>query len=137
MAGKSNGYQAKRCGICPVFVDTKSKFSDLESTRQYEIMSNLNCNSKNVVYLVQCKVFNIQYVGSASTKFRLRFNNYLSCSQRYSKGETVPQMTFHSHFLKPGHNGFTDCEFILIDQFDDIRSLQKKRDFLARETNII
>ena len=115
--------------ICLVFVDTKSKFTYSESTREYEIMSNLNCNSKNVVYLVQCKVFKIQYVGSASTKFRLRFNNYLSCSQRYSKGETVPQMTFHSHFLKPGHNGFTDCEFILIDQFDDIRSLQKREIF--------
>ena len=92
-------------------------------------MTNLNCNSKNVVYLVQFKVCNIQYFGSASTKFRLRFNNYLSCSPRYSKGETIPQMTFLSHFLKPGHNGFTDCEFILIDQFDDIRSLQKREIF--------
>ena len=45
------------------------------------------------------------------------------------KGETVPQMTFHSHFLKPGHNGFTDCEFILIDQSDDIRSLRKREIF--------
>ena len=89
-------------------------------------MTNLNCNSKNVVYLVQFKVCNIQYVGSASTKFRLRFNNYLSCSRRYSKGETVPQMTFHSHFLKPGHNGFTDCEFILIDQSDGIPSRRKR-----------
>ena len=43
VAGKSNGYQAKRCGICPVFVDTKSKFSDSESTREYEIISNLYC----------------------------------------------------------------------------------------------
>ena len=35
VAGKSNGCQAKRCGICPVFVDTKSKQiqSQQESTR--------------------------------------------------------------------------------------------------------
>ena len=55
VAGKSNGCQAKRFRF-PVFVDTKSKFSDSESTREYEIMTNLNCNSKNVVYLVQYSV---------------------------------------------------------------------------------
>ena len=62
VSGKSNGCQAKCCGIGPVFVDTKSKFTDSESTREYEIMTNLNCNSKNVVYLVQFKVCNIQYL---------------------------------------------------------------------------
>ena len=32
VAGKSNGCQAKRCGIYPVFVDTKSNIIDSEST---------------------------------------------------------------------------------------------------------
>ena len=50
MEGKSNWCQAKRYGICSVFVDTKSRFSDSVSSGEHEIMSNLDCNFKNVVY---------------------------------------------------------------------------------------
>ena len=34
------------------------------------------CNSNNVVYLLSCKVCHAQYVGSTTTKFRVRFNNH-------------------------------------------------------------
>ena len=114
---------------------TTSKFSNSLASREYDITSNLDCNSKNVIYLVQCKVCNIQYVGSASTKFRLRFNNYLSCSKKYSRCETVPQMTFHSHFYQPGHSGFSDWQFTLIDQSSDVKSLRKREVFWQEKLN--
>ena len=62
VSGKSDGCQGKRCGICPNSMATASKFSNSLASKEYDITSNLDCNSKNVVYFVQCKVCNIQYV---------------------------------------------------------------------------
>ena len=42
----------------------------------YTINRSLDCNSRNIVYLISCKVCGFQYVGSTTTKFRLSFNNH-------------------------------------------------------------
>ena len=44
---------------------------------------------KKVIYLVQCKTCHIQYIGSMSTKFRMRFNNYKSCLGKHNSNESV------------------------------------------------
>ena len=82
-----------------------------------------------VVYLVTCKKCQYQYVGSTSTKFRLRFNNYKSCHQRYESNKKVSQELFHAHFSKEGHCGISDWEFLLIDQTEDINILRKREMF--------
>ena len=72
-------YQGSRCVVYNYIKDTNT-FSDKDLTKTYTIKGgSLNCNTSNVVYLVQCKTCHIQYIGSASTKFRLRFNNYRCC----------------------------------------------------------
>ena len=126
--GISEGCQSKRCGVCP-FIQNTSKFSDPKASKEFNIMSKLNCNSENVVYLVQCKTCNIQYVGSASTKFRLRFNNYKACFRKCSSGQMAPQMSFHSHFCQNNHNGMEDWAFTLIDQTQNLKSLRKRECF--------
>jgi len=92
--GKSAGCGGKRCGVCSFLKETYS-FKD-NNGRHFTIKSSLNCDSKNVVYLVSCKKCSMQYVGSASTAFRYRFNNYKSCYRKYSSGSVVPQATFHT-----------------------------------------
>ena len=90
------------CGVCQIINETQT-FSNKEGDRTYEIRSDsLDCNSGNVVYLVQCKTCNMQYVGSASTKFRLRLNNYKYCLRKYEEQQSVPQMSFHAHFASGG-----------------------------------
>ena len=36
------------------------------------------CDSKNVIYLAWCKKCNLQYIGSSTTDFRVRFCNHKS-----------------------------------------------------------
>jgi len=67
-------------------------------------------------------------VGSCTTKFRLRFNNYKSCQFRHLT-KNVPQQNLHNHFDLSGHNGMSDFEFILIDQGSDEKSVRKKERF--------
>ena len=119
----------KRCKVCDVISET-SEFSNKNQKEVFSIRSTLNCNSENVVYLVNCKTCNKQYVGSSEPKFRLRYNNYKSCNRKYVSGANhIPQASFHAHFAQLDHNGMEDWSFILIDQGQNIKTTRRKESF--------
>ena len=127
--GESAGCGKTGCGVCE-FVKHTSKFSNKEGDRNYSIEGGkLNCNSENIVYLVQCKTCSIQYVGSAITKFRSRFNNYTSAYRKFCSKKRVPQASFHAHFEQEGHKGMEDWSFTLIDKARDLDSVRRKESF--------
>ena len=64
-----------RCEIYKHIVPTRN-FISSNSKRTYEIRpENLNCRSKNLVFLISCKTCHKQYT-SSSEEFRARFTNY-------------------------------------------------------------
>ena len=64
-----------RCQICKHVTKTQQSESSSKK-RIYSIRpQNLNCASKNVVYLFTCKTCHKQYTGSTE-EFQSRFNNY-------------------------------------------------------------
>ena len=86
-------------------------------SREYRINYSFNCDSSNVVYLLECTVCGVQYVGSTCTPFRLRFNNYKACSRKFNSGASVPQAEFFRHFTEEGHRGFLkDISVKIIDR---------------------
>ena len=126
--GESSGCARKRCGVCQFLPKTET-FKD-KNGKEFKINTGpLNCDSKNVVYLITCKTCGMQYVGSASTPFRLRFNNYKCCYRKHSSGVSVPQSTFHAHFNPENHKGMQDWEFNLIDQATDLASVRRREAF--------
>ena len=48
------------------------------TSRKYSIRQNVNCKSRNVIYLVTCNKCNLQCVGSTSIEFMVRFRNHKS-----------------------------------------------------------
>jgi len=133
----NNGHSArcggKRCGVCN-FVKETDSFSDRKG-RRYEIRSGIMCcNSDHIVYLLNCKTCGVQYVGSCTTKFRLRFNNYKSCHNRCKK-QTVMQADLHDHFCQADHNSIQDWEFILIDRGENLESVRKRERFWQYKLN--
>ena len=125
--GQSGPCFGKRCGVCP-FVKNTQEFAS-KNGRKYVIRgSTMNCSSSHVVYLLSCKTCGVQYVGSCTTPFRSRFSNYKPCN-KYHKDKTVPQQELHNHFDLPGHNGFLDFEYTLIDQADSLENVRKKERF--------
>ena len=59
--GCSEKCDGKRFGVCNYISET-SDFKDSHGGKTYNIQSNkLNCNSKNVVYLVQCRTY-LQFI---------------------------------------------------------------------------
>ena len=108
----------RRCQVCE-HLTIGDRFESSNTKKAYSINYALNCNSSNVVYLLSCKVCGIQYVGSTSTKFRLRFNNHKSrirVHTRFSANEKLRDDLIYQHFNGPGHNGLDDISVQLIDQ---------------------
>ena len=125
--GRSTSCGSSRCKVCH-FVKDSDSFADNKGNK-YQIRSGtMDCNSDFVVYLLSCKTCKIQYVGSCTTKFRLRFNNYKSCHNR-CKTQTVGKAELHDHFCQSDHKGLEDWEFTLIDRGSGLESVRKKEMF--------
>ena len=68
----------RSCQICPIVVEGNT-FGNFNESRSFTNFSGAyNCNSQNVVYLLQCNICNKKYVGGTTTKFRQRFYVYKS-----------------------------------------------------------
>ena len=147
-----------RCEVCVNIVTTK-EFSSKTTGERFEIQKGpIDCDTRNVVYLVTCKVCGIQNVGSTKDKYRERFNNYKTVQRKVREkvlGETRPvtnrgrprkkdqapskeskklekkyaQEKFHQHFCKEGHKGIPDWEIRLIDTAFSEKSLRSKELF--------
>ena len=55
-----------RCQVCNVMSNSEHFHSNIDS-REYRINYSFNCDSSNVVYLLECTVCGVQYVGSTCT----------------------------------------------------------------------
>ena len=68
----SESYGKRNCQLCQFIVNTDT-FSPITTGETFKINKDpLNCNSKKVIYLSECKKCKNPYVGKAQTKFRMR-----------------------------------------------------------------
>ena len=126
----------KRCQVSNFIKDT-DKFQVTTKDKNYFIntFNKVNCNSKYVVYLIECKTCGKPYVGSTETRFRSRFNNYRSSQRNYEKGKKILQESFHSHFTDDCHFGENDWNVTLIDQAKNLEEVRRKESFWQYELN--
>ena len=120
---------SNRCDVCN-YLAVGDSFSSHVTGTSYPVNHRLDCNSRNVVYLISCKVCGLQYVGSTTTKFRLRFNNHKSRLQAHSKMSAANKDkddTIYKHFHSDGHHGIQDVQIHLIDK------VNAKEDLIAKE----
>ena len=119
---------SNRCQIC-TFLCVGRTVRSKTNGKEFRINYNLNCNSKNVVYLITCKVCGIQYVGSTTTTFRSRFNNHRSRINAHLKLSSENKRNddfLYQHFHSSGHLGLSHLTIQLIDRAMVERELQKK-----------
>ena len=108
----------RRCQVCK-YLEQGERFTSYRTGKSYTINYELDCNNSNVVYLLSCKVCHAQYVGSTTTKFRLRFNNHKARFRAHSRlsfeGRNKDDLLYR-HFFGPGHHGLEDVSIQLIDR---------------------
>ena len=89
--------KSKRCLGC-LNVSETDVFQSFQTKKQYKINDQLNCNDKCLIYLLSCKVCGLQYVGSTTDKFRLRWNNYKENNQKARGEEHIKRLQYYSYW---------------------------------------
>ena len=102
-----------KCDLCRNFLVESDHFSSASSNRTYHIAQHLHCKSKNVIYLVTCTKCSVQYVGSTSNEFKVRFRNHKSAMKTNKNTCEVA-----THFNKTFHI-LSDFNFTIIEQISN------------------
>ena len=84
----------KKCRHCPL-IDKSGEVTSNSTGRKYRSMVNVMCNSSNLIYLIECTICKIQYVGQTKNKILVRMNQHYSSIK--NKLETPVSRHFNSH----------------------------------------
>ena len=109
-AGKIPPYQ-----LCSN-MKNRGTFKSKYSNEVYQIKKNFNCNSKMVVYMIECKASGKQYNGSTVTS-RARANNYNSTHRNFRKELIISNQV---------RNWICDWEITIIDHAETVKSLRQR-----------
>ena len=75
--GKSHSCGDKWCKCCKHMQHSSSNTSKVTG-KQYKIFCTVNCKSANVIYILQCSVCGLQYVGESKQPFHQCLNGHRS-----------------------------------------------------------
>jgi hypothetical protein len=112
-------------------VDSRARAS-LTTGKEYKIFCNVNYKTPNVVYLLDCQVCGLQYVGESVQPFNKRMNGHRS---DLTKKTLLP---VSQHFVSPGHSldDFGRSKIYIIDHNPSWKENQRqKRESLMKFTN--
>lgn len=121
--GVGTGCGKRRCECC-LYVKTASDFSSRHCDTDCPITGKITCDSKNIVYLIECKKCGEQYVGETSKTLRARLTDHISNINCYNDTSVA------QHFNQFSHDGVTDILVTPIVQLPDFGS--KVKNSLAR-----
>ena len=106
----------KRCDLSKIFLIQGCNFQSSATGRQYSIRQNLSCSSRNVIYLATCNKCNLQYVGSSSTEFKVRFRNHKSTMLNNKR---TCELAVHFNNLR---HDISQISFIVIEQITKFKN---------------
>ena len=74
--GQSNKCEKPRCKTCKYIVTTNTIID--RNGKQISLNDKMDCQSKDVIYVIECKNCNIRYVGETFQKLKDRLNQHRS-----------------------------------------------------------
>ena len=86
------------------------QFMSWQTKRTFDIFFNLKCKSEYAIYLMECILCKMQYVGKAETAFNIRLNNHRKDTKKPNS------ILAYDHFQEKGHNFNKHAEFIITDK---------------------
>ena len=109
--GQSNQCGKRNCATCPHIHKTNKIFDG--NNNPISLRHDMDCQSKNVIYLIECKSCGIKYVGETCQKLKDRLNQHRSDINRQQ------QTTIASHF----NNICMDIGFLQITPIEQMQRL--------------
>ena len=108
--------------ICP-FVQVGTKVKATQNSYTLEINEEVNCQTKNVIYIIGCQKCNEQYVGETSRTLQERFVEHLG----YVRNKLLNKATGEHSNIK-GHNKSDIKNSILEKLYSNSDQLRKQRE---------
>ena len=119
-----------RCKLCPMM----SKVSTVTSTASsfsYQIRGNFNCDSANIIYLLECTLCHAQYIGQTETAFRMRINNHRA------HVKSLPHLPLSKHVNNLGHPFHTFSAVVLQSSFKTHYDREARESYLIHKFNSV
>lgn len=96
-----------------------------------KINGDFSCDSTNVIYLLECSVCHMQYIGQTETSFRIRFNNHRA------HANSLPHLPLSKHVRLPGHSFDKIMVTLLQSGFKSHHDREVRESFLIHKFNTV
>ena len=115
--------------LCCKQVKQMKTFQSYRTKETYQIFHNVTCKSNTLIYLLQCRICKLQYVGKSEIPFNIPLNNH--------RKDTKSQASILAckHFSEQNHKYQQHAEFNLIEQIKKQTITEETRALLTRRGN--
>ena len=86
----------------PFLQEGQTKYTFSATKEERRTNDNLNCKSKNLIYLNECKKCTKQYIGETKHQLHERFDEHRRSSQNHH--QHIKPTPVSTHFNQPGHS---------------------------------
>ena len=119
-----------KCSWCSRINET-STFTGTQNSKVFDIFHTVNCQSTWVIYIIECKICKLQYVGKSETGFNLRLNNHRN---HIKKGVSSCKLTEHFLHNTGTHNFDNDAIITITEQIiQNDMAIERKKEILCTE----
>ena len=127
--GQCQKCDSRRCMTCKNIQCTQ-KFSSTHTGEKFIIYCNDNCKTENIIYLLECAICGLQYIGETKQQLRKRLNGHRS------DANCKPDLPLSRHLSSTGHHdSFGKLKVTIIyhnPKWDD-KSRQERESFWIRK----
>ena len=121
-SARKNTKQPKQSGHCSAFlsrlrnlyykqVKQTKTFQSYRTKETCQIFHNLTCKSESLIYLLQCRILQLQYVGKSEAPFNIHLNN------NREDAKSQASILVCNYLNEQNHNFQQHTEFTLIEQY--------------------
>ena len=127
---KGSFRSGKNCITCRYITDGRTNYTFSATGEMRTIHDHIDCNSKNLIYMILCLRCHKQYIGETKRRLKYRFNEHRQPLDRPTPSSRHTAVS--DHFLSDNHSP-NDIELILLDLIHSSRDALRK----AREAYLI
>ena len=98
-----------RCSTCP-HINTTREVINHTNQRSFRVATTSNCQTHDVVYLIQCQKCHIQYIGQTSNSIHVQFQQHLRDVKQNNQFKAVSQ-----HYTSQGHTAI-NAKLTVVDR---------------------
>ena len=127
--GQCQKCDSRRCITCKN-IQCIHKFSSTHTGEEFIIYCNANCNTENIICLLECAICGLQYIGETKQQLSKRLNDHRSDTN------CKPDLSLCRHLRSTGHHdSFGKLKVTIIDHNAkrDDKSRQERESFWIRK----